>query len=81
MRRQRICVFLSLALDSKLTFETSLLELVSKATRIQGVVPRARKLFDCPSVLKSGFNAYNLSIMEYCAPCEDVGGVSFEYAG
>ena len=29
---------------------------------------RARKLFDCLSVLKNGFNAYILSSLEYCAP-------------
>ena len=29
---------------------------------------RARKLSDCPRVLKSCFGAYVLSSLEYCAP-------------
>ena len=33
-----------------------------------GIVHRAGKLFDYPRVLKSCFNAYILSSLEYCAP-------------
>ena len=38
---------------SKLTFETHLREVVSKAVRSSGIVRRAGKLFDCPRMLKS----------------------------
>ena len=51
---------LELTLDSKLTFETHLPEVVSKAARSFGVVRQAEKLFNCPRVLKSCFNAYVL---------------------
>ena len=43
-------------------------EVVSKAARSLGPVGRAGKLFDCPRVLNSYFNAYVLSRLEYCAP-------------
>ena len=59
---------LGVTFDSKLTFEAHLREVVSKAARNLGVVRRAGKLFDCPSALKSCFNAYVLSNLEYCAP-------------
>ena len=32
-----------------------------------GVLRRIEKLFDCPGVLKSSFDAYILSRLEYCA--------------
>ena len=32
------------------------------------IVRRLRKLFNCPRVLKSCYNAYVLSSLEYCAP-------------
>ena len=54
--------------DSKLTFETHLREVVSKAARSLGVVPRLGKLFDCSRVLNNCFNAYILSNLEYYAP-------------
>ena len=41
---------------------------MSKAARNLWVVRRAGKLFDFPRVLKSRFNAYTLSRLEYCAP-------------
>ena len=53
-------------IDCQLTFETHLREVVSKAPWSLGVVRRAEKFFDC-RVLKSGFNAYVLSNLEYCA--------------
>ena len=52
---------------SKLTFETHLREIVSKTARSPRVVCRAGKLFDCPRVLKSCFNAYASLNLEYCA--------------
>ena len=59
---------LRVTIDSKLTFETHLREVVSKAARRLGVVYRTGKLFDCMRVLKSCFNAYVLPNLEYCAP-------------
>ena len=59
---------LRVSLDSKLTFGTYLREVVSKAARSLGVERRVGKLFDCTCVLKSYFNAYVLSSLEYCAP-------------
>ena len=41
---------------------------MSKMARSLGVARRAEKLFDCPRVLKSCFNVYVLSSLEYCAP-------------
>ena len=40
---------------------------MSKAARNLGFRRRAGKLFDCPHVLKSCFNAYILLNLEYCA--------------
>ena len=53
--------------DSKLTFETYLREVVSKATRSLDVVGQVGKLFDCPRVFNRCFNAYVLSNLEYWA--------------
>ena len=55
-------------LDSKLTFEIHLREVVSKAARSLGVIRRAGKFYHCPRVFKSCFNAYVLSRVEYCVP-------------
>ena len=55
---------LGVPLDSKLTFETHLQEVLSKADRRLGVVCRAGKLFDYPRVPKSCFNAYVLSSLK-----------------
>ena len=52
----------------KLTFETHLREIGSKAARRVGVVRRAGKLFNCPHVLKSCFNACVWSSLEHCVP-------------
>ena len=49
---------LVVTLDSKLTFETHLREVVSKAARSLGVVRGAGKLFDCPREPKGCFNVY-----------------------
>ena len=59
---------LRVPLDSKLTFETHLSEVVSKIDRSLSVVCRADTLFDFPRVLKICFDAYVLSYGEYCAP-------------
>ena len=56
-----------MTLDSKLTFETHVREVVSKEVKSLEVVRRAGKLFDCPRVLKSYFNAYVLSNLKHCA--------------
>ena len=61
---------LGVTFDSKLTFETHLREVVSKAAMSLGVVHRAGKLFDCRRMLKSCFSAYILSNLKYCASCE-----------
>ena len=53
--------------DSKLTFETDLQEVESKAARSLDVC-RAGELFDWSRVLKRCFNAYILSSLEYCVP-------------
>ena len=53
--------------NSKLTFETHLREVVSKAAMSLGFVRRTGKLFDCPRVLKSCFKAYILPYLEYYA--------------
>ena len=50
-----------------MAFETHLREVVSKAVRNLGVVPRAGNLFDCPRVFKGCFNKYDLTSLEYCA--------------
>ena len=44
-------------LDFKLTFETHLREVATKAAMSYVIVTRAGKLFDCPRVLKGCFNA------------------------
>ena len=61
---------LGVFLNSKLTFETHLFEVVSKASRSLGVVCRQEKLFECPRLLNSCFNEYVLSSLGYCVPCE-----------
>ena len=58
---------LGITFDSKLTFETHLREVVSKAAGSLDV-RKTGKLFDCQHVLKSCFNAYVLSNLEHCAP-------------
>ena len=60
---------LGVTLDSKLTFETYLRKVVSKAARSQGIMRRSGKLFGCPRVLKSCFNANDLFSLKYCIPC------------
>ena len=47
---------LGITFVSKSTFVTHLREVVSKAARYLGVIRRSGKLFDCPHVLKGGFN-------------------------
>ena len=59
---------LGVTLDSKLTFEIHLREVVSKTARSLVVVRRVGKSFICPRVLKSCFTAYVLSSLEYCPP-------------
>ena len=59
---------LGMTFDSKLTFETHVREVASKAARSLGVVRHPGKLFDCPRVLNSCLNAYVLFSLEYCAP-------------
>ena len=58
---------LGVTFDSKVTFETHLREVVSKAVMSLGVVHRAGNLFDCPRVLKNYYTIYVLSHLEYCA--------------
>ena len=60
---------LGVTFDCKLTFDTHLREVVSKAVRSLSVVHRAGKIFGCPRVLKSCFNAYVLFSLEYFTPC------------
>ena len=74
---------LGVPLDFKLTLETYLREVVSKAVRSLGVVRRARKLLDYTRVVKSCFKAYVLSSLDqYWSPRVDVVcEVSFELAG
>ena len=55
-------------------------KVVSKAARSLGIMFRARKLFDCPRVLKSCFNAYVLSSLKYCPHVDAVCIVSFGFA-
>ena len=62
--------------DFKLTFETYLRE--THGTRSLGAVRWTGKLFDCSCALKSCFNAYVLSNLEYCA---HMLMSSFEFAG
>ena len=59
---------LGVTVDSKLTFETHLREVVSKAAKSLSIVRWAGKFFDCSRVLKSCFNAYVLSNLQHCAP-------------
>ena len=54
---------LGVILNSKLVFETYLLEVVSTAARSLRVVRRAGMIFDSPRILKSYFNAYVLSTL------------------
>ena len=67
LRRLRV---LGVTLNSKLTFETHLREVVSKAARRLIIVRRAAKLLNCPRVLKSCFNEYVLSSWSIVPPCE-----------
>ena len=55
---------LGVTLDFKWTFETHVREVVSMAARSLGIMRLAGRLFDCPRVLKSRFNAYVLSSLE-----------------
>ena len=69
---QKIAIVKSLRIlmvtfDSKLTFESHLHEVVSQGQEPWCRAP-GRKLCDCPRVLRSCFNAYVLSKLEYCAP-------------
>ena len=48
---------IGVTLNSKLTFETHLRKIVLKAAMSLGIVRQAEKLFDCPRMLKSCFNA------------------------
>ena len=59
---------LGVPFNSKLTSETHLREVVSKAARRLDVVLRGGKLFGCSRVLKSCFNEYGLFNLEYFAP-------------
>ena len=63
IKRLRI---LRMTIDFKLTFETNMRQVVSKPARSLGVVRGSGKLFDCPRVLKSCFNAYVLSSLASC---------------
>ena len=56
LRRQSLRI-LGVTIDSKLTFEMHLREVVSKAARNLGIVRRVGKLFDCPRVLNGCSNA------------------------
>ena len=56
---------LGVTLDSKLTFKTHFREVVQKAAKSLGVALLA---FDCHRVVKSYFNAFVLSNLEYFAP-------------
>ena len=58
---------LGVTLDSKLTFETHLREVVSKTAINLGVAHRTAKLCDCLRELMDNFNAYVLSNLDYCA--------------
>ena len=53
--------------NSTLMFETHLRKFVSKAARSLCIVHWAEKLFDCPRVLKSCFDAYVLCKLEHYA--------------
>ena len=68
LSRKKSLRILGVIFYSKLTFETHLLEVISKAARNRGVVRRAGKLFDYPHVLNRCFNVYVLSNLEYSAP-------------
>ena len=59
---------LGVTLDSKLTFESHLLDVSSKAVRSLGVMRQTGKLFDCPRILNSYFNSCVLTSLENCAP-------------
>ena len=59
---------LGITFESKLTFETHLHKVVSKAARSLSIVRRAGELFDCQCVLKSCFKSCVLSSLEYCVP-------------
>ena len=67
LRRLKGLRILEVALGTKLTFETHLWDVVSKATRSLGVVRQTGKLFDYPRQLRTCFNAYVLSSLEHCA--------------
>ena len=57
----------STALDSKLTFENHLRNVVHPARSLD-TVHRAGKLRNCSRVFQSCFNAYVLYSVVYCAP-------------
>ena len=64
----RILSIRGVTLECTLTFETQLREVVSNAAWSLGIVRRTRKLFHCPRVVKSCFNVYVQSSLDYCAP-------------
>ena len=60
---------LRVTLGSKLTFEIHLREVMSTAVRSLGVMRPAGKLFECPRVLNSCFNAYIFPAYSIVPPC------------
>ena len=61
-------VILGVTLDSKMTFEQHISNVVSSAARSMGIVRRASKIFGTLDVLTTCFRSYVLSRLEYCAP-------------
>ena len=61
-------VILGVTLDSKLTFEKHISNVVSSAARSMGIVRRASRIFGSQDVLTTCFRSYVLSRLEYCAP-------------
>ena len=65
LRRQSFRI-LGVTLDSQLTFEIHLREVMTRTARSLSVVLQAGKLFDCRSELKRSFNARFVQLGVLC---------------
>jgi hypothetical protein len=60
-------VVIGVNLDSKLTFEGHIREVLSSSSRALGIMREAGKLVESPDVLETCFRSYVFFRLEYCA--------------